>query len=535
MGSESLEASESAAIPAGAPAIEITGITKRFPGVVANRNVSLTFRTGEIHALLGENGAGKSTLIGMLSGMLQADAGSIRVFGRPARIDAPRRALELGIGTVFQHVTLVPTLSVLQNLMLGGPWHRRLDVDGTRGRLAEVSRRLGVSVKPDAPVGQLSLGQQQQVEIIKALWNGEGVLILDEPTSMLTPQGVEELGRAMVRLRDAGAAVIFITHKLHEAVALADRISVLKLGQVVGEIPPERLRSLVKAEVTAEIVGLMFGAEQGAGAIDGESADSLRRRSPLDAALAPVLAVVGLSTVPRAGELPLKSIDFAVRPGEIFGIAGVDGNGQKQLAEVIAGQRQPSAGDVRLAGRSVLRLGVGGRQRLGLRYVTDDRLNEGTVGNLPVSLNFVLKRVGEAPFWQNGFAREARIKGFARELIRRHDVRTPSESTPIGRLSGGNTQKALLARELAGEPRAVVFNKPTYGLDVQNIRAARRHIRAQADAGVAVVLISTDLDELVALCDRIGVMLMGELKGIVGNGSDAARQVGQLMVGAGAA
>jgi len=512
------------------PAIEFSAITKRFPGVVANRDVSLAFRRGEIHALLGENGAGKSTLIGMLSGMLQPDEGTIRVDGNPVVIDSPRRALGLGIGTVYQHVTLVPTLSVLENLMLGGAWSTPLDRGATRRRLAEIAATLGIVVEADARVGRLSLGEQQQIEIVKALWSGEQVLILDEPTSMLTPRGVEELGRVMTRLRDSGVAIIFITHKLREAIALGDRISVLQRGRLVGEIPPDRLKSLSPEVATGLIVGLMFESddERAPGAAD------LRRRAPLAAAPAAILELDRVGAAGEPGEPSIDGVGFSLRPGEIFGIAGIDGNGQKQLAELIAGQRRLQQGEIRLAGRPVGRLGVRRRQALGLRYLTDDRLGEGTVAGLAVALNMVVKRIGEAPFWRGQLIDHGAIDGYARELIRRHDIRTPSEHTPIGRLSGGNIQKALLGRELHGQPLVMIFNKPTYGLDLQNIDAARRAIRAQADAGTAILLLSTDLDELLILCDRIGVMLNGRLQGVVDNDATAARAVGQLMTGAAA-
>jgi simple sugar transport system ATP-binding protein len=512
------------------PAIELDGITKRFPGVVANRDVSLVFRRGEIHALLGENGAGKSTLIGMLSGMLQPDEGTIRVDGNPVVIDSPRRALGLGIGTVYQHVTLVPTLTVLENLMLGGAWSTKLDRAATRRRLAEIAATLGIVVEADARVGRLSLGEQQQIEIVKALWSGEQVLILDEPTSMLTPQGVEELGRVMTRLRDSGVAIIFITHKLREAIALGDRISVLQRGRLVGEIPPDRLKSLSPEVATGLIVGLMFES-------DGERAPGgadLRRGAPLSAAAAAILELDRVGAEGEPGEPSIEGVAFSLRPGEIFGIAGIDGNGQKQLAELIAGQRRLQQGEIRLAGRPVGRLGVRRRQALGLRYLTDDRLGEGTVAGLSVALNMVIKRIGEAPFWRGQLIDHGAIDGYAKDLIRRHDIRTPSEHTPIGRLSGGNIQKALLGRELHGHPLVMIFNKPTYGLDLQNIDAARRAIRTQADAGTAILLLSTDLDELLILCDRIGVMLNGRLQGVVDNDATAARTVGQLMTGAAA-
>jgi len=510
-----------------APLLSLDGVTKRFPGVVANDAVSLDVYPGEVHALLGENGAGKSTLISLLSGMQQPDAGRIRVHGEETPIRSPRHALELGIGTVYQHPTLVPTLTVLENLMLGSPWTRRMDVAATRARFGELCRTLGVDLPGDAVLGTLSLGQQQYVEIIKALWRGERILILDEATSMLTPRGVEDLGRVIARLREAGMAILFITHKLTEAVAFGDRVSVLKLGRKVGAIAPEELRTLDHDAAVERIVDLMFGSRTEA------DMGRPRHQRDIDVGRHPVvIEVEDLSTHASATETGVSAVTFAVHAGEVFGIAGVDGNGQKQLAEALAGQRPVSGGAIRLEGRAIEWLSVPQRQRAGLRYVTDDRLGEGTVSSFPVSVNLLLKRIGERPFWRRGVIQHREVDAHARRLIERHDVRTPGPQTAVGRLSGGNIQKALLARELDNQPLAVVYNKPTYGLDVNNIQLARRAIRERADQGVATILISTDLDEILSLSDRIGVMLGGRLVGIVENDEQAQRRVGELMIGA---
>jgi simple sugar transport system ATP-binding protein len=499
--------------------VRLSGITRRFPGVLANDDVSFDIRPGEVHALLGENGAGKSTLIAILSGVLQPDAGRIEVGGRQVRIGSPRDAIRLGIGTVYQHSTLVPTLTVVQNLMLGQRWWRPLGRAAALARLEEVSALLGVRVEPDALAGTLSLGQQQQVEIIKALWRGERVLVLDEPTSMLTPQGVEELGQVIARLAAQGFGIVFVSHKLQEVLAFGHRVTVLKLGRKVGEIPPERLSALSPAAATAEIVDLMFGR----GASD--AAAPRRRRSSIRPG-APLLEVEGLS----AGNGALADVTFAIRPGEVFGIAGVDGNGQKQLAEALAGQLPADAGRITLGGQDITTLPVARRRALGLSYLTDDRLGEGTVGSFSIGTNLVLKRVGERPFWEAGFERPARITDHAREMIASYDVRTPGPEVPIANLSGGNVQKALFGRELAQAPKLFITNKPTYGLDVANIRAARDRISAAAADGVACLLISTELDELLELSDRVGVMYRGRLVGVVENGPDAERAIGRLMV-----
>lgn len=504
------------------PLVRLIGITRRFPGVVANDNVSFDIHAGEVHALLGENGAGKSTLIAILSGVLQPDAGRIEVNGRAVRIASPRDAIRLGIGTVYQHSTLVPTLTVIENLMLGQPWWRPLGRSAALARLEELATLLGVRVDPDAIAGSLSLGQQQQVEIIKALWRGERVLVLDEPTSMLTPQGVEELGEVMARLAAKGFGIVFVSHKLQEVLAFGHRVTVLKLGRKVGEIPPERLRAMTSPEATNEILNMMFGRH----AADPDA--PRRRTSTLRADVPPILEVEDV----EVGEGVLQRISFAVHPGEILGIAGVDGNGQKQLAEVLAGQLRVTKGRIRFNGRDITRLSVSRRHSLGLRYLTDDRLGEGTVGGFSIGTNLVLKRVGEPPFWEAGLERPARIADHARQVIARYDVRTPGPMVPIANLSGGNIQKVLFGRELSQSPRLLIANKPTYGLDVANIRAARERISAAAEAGVACILISTDLEELLELSDRIAVMYRGRIAGIVKNGPEAERAIGRLMMGA---
>ena len=519
----------------GAPIVELVGITKSFPGVLANDDVDLTLRRSEVHCLLGENGAGKSTLIGILSGLIRPDAGTIRIEGAETAISSPRRALELGIGTVHQHSTLIPALSVLENLMLGDSRGVRLDRAAARRRLAELAAQLGVEIDPGTRAADLSLGHQQQVEIVKALWRGSRVLILDEPTSMLTPQGVAELAKVLAQLKAQGQAVIFITHKLHEALSLGDEISILRQGRLVGTIHREALRSKSHEELRAEIVRIMFGEEARAVADLAElqeELDNVEGTARLVAAEAEtVLELQGVSSPAEGSELGVEDVSLALREGEILGVAGVDGNGQRALAEVIAGQRRVSAGDILLYGGPVTRMNVAARQKLGLRYVTDDRLGEGIVGTLPVGLNLFLKRVGERPYWRHGRIQRAVVDGRAAELVREFDVRTPSVTTRAATLSGGNIQKVLLARELSFQPKVVVFHKPTYGLDVRTTATVRDLIRKLADDGGAGLVISTDLDELLEICDRIAVLSRGRLVGVVPNGPGAAEHVGELMVG----
>ena len=526
-------------------------VTKRFPGIVALNAVSLEFHPGEIHVLLGENGAGKSTLVSLLAGMQRPDEGEILIDGVPAAIDSPRRSMDLGIGTVFQRVLLVPSLTVIENLMLGGSWLKPLARAAALRRFDELSTLLGTRIDPHAPVSGLSLGEQQQVEITRALWRDEKLLLLDEPTSMLTPQGVADLGRMMRRLKEKGVALILITHKLLEAYEFGDRISVLRLGRFAGDIGPQELKSMSEAERTETVIGLMFGTDSAASATGasapaaaaaaepghGEELDillgrKLRRANTVDRGKPAMLSVHALSTAPDFAETPLHEVTFELWAGEVLGIAGVDGNGQKHLAEVLAGQRPSRQGRIELAGADITRGGVPERRQRGVRYVTDDRLGEGTVGTDSVATNLVLKEIGSPPYWRHGISDWDLIHRSAREQILRNDIRTPSELTPVGKLSGGNVQKVLLARELDAEANVAILNKPTYGLDLHNQRLALDRIVAAAGRGVALLVISTDLDELLEVSDRIGVMFQGCLAGIVDNDDAALDKVRRLMAGA---
>ncbi len=541
-------------VPARSPVLaSLREVTKRFPGVVALEGVSLDLHSGETHILLGENGAGKSTLVSLLAGMHQPDEGEIRVRGDRARIDSPRRARNLGIGVVYQQLLLVPSLTVLENLMLGGPWWRPLKRPAARERFEALSRLLGTHIDPDVRVAALSLGEQQHVEIIRALWREETVLLLDEPTSMLTPQGVTDLGRMLSALKGRGTALLLITHKLPEAFAFGDRISVLRRGRLAGAIEPRRLAGMSEAERTETVLSLMFAGDTSPGAAGAGTPEPAGAQSRIDAerervaghithrqrsvvrSAPPLLRMQDVSTRSNPGEMRLDKVSLAVWPGEVLGIAGVDGNGQKHLAEVIAGQRAVSAGRIDVGGVDATPGRVPERRRAGVRYVTDERLGEGTVGPLSVATNLVLKQIGAAPLWRRGITDWDRIHAHARTLIDRHDIRTPSERTPVAKLSGGNIQKVLLARELDAAARIVVLNKPTYGLDLKNQQLALERIESAAAGGIALIVISTEIEELLEVSDRIGVMYRGRIAGIVENGAEAERHIGILMTGAAAA
>ena len=521
----------------GALAVELLDISKSFSSVLANKNITLGLRSGEIHALLGENGAGKSTLISILAGLQQPDSGSIRVGGRETRIDSPRHSLDLGIGIVFQHVVLAPTLSVIENLMLGRSWRERFERNSALNRFHELVETVNFNLDPEAPVSSLSLGQRQQVEIMRALWRGhEKVLILDEPTSMLTPQGVVELGEVMRHLRDRGVALLFVTHKLKEAYQLCDRVTVLRQGEVAGEVEVDNRDVDSEERVVNSVVQMMFdqsaigqrtGQRLAQAKQDNTSTNQDRNADESNVRL----RASGLVTIAEPGECPLRSVSFEIIEGEIFGVAGIDGNGQKHLAEAISGQRKLQRGGLYLGADSISQMSGKSRRQRGIRYLTDDRMGEGILAEYAIATNLVLKGIGESPFWSRGITFWKKIYAHARDLIQRHDIRTPTERTPIGRLSGGNIQKALFARELTNDATIVVYNKPTYGLDIQNIELARGRIKAGAERGISTLLISTELDEVLGLSDRIGVMYRGEMVGILDNKPGIEETLGRLMTG----
>jgi simple sugar transport system ATP-binding protein len=502
------------------PVLEIRNGTKTFGRVRANDRISLSVRKGEIHALLGENGAGKTTLLNLFSGMYQPDGGVILVDGQPALITSPAVALKLGIGTVYQHFTLVPNLTVVENIILGTDQPFVLDPKGHDERLQRLLRDFGLAGDLGTEVRHLSIGARQRVEIVKALYRGSRVLLLDEPTSVLSPPEVEELFAILRGLTVSGVAVVLITHKLEEALAISDRVTILRQGKKVGELGPAELAPETRAEARQRVVTLMFG-----GSPPREVVAKPHELGPV------LLSLKTVSVLGDRGAIAVRDLSLDLFAGEVFGIAGVDGNGQKELAEAIAGQRHLTNGSITASGLDVSNRGVAAATKAGVGYVTDDRLGEGVVGAATVADNAVMKAIGRAPFSQGFWLNRGAIDAFARQLVDSFDVKTPDTETRIGLLSGGNIQKLLLARELALNPQVLVCNKPTNGLDLKTARFVLQTLRDQANAGRTIILISSELDELLELSDRIGVMFNGRLVAVLSRSQANVETIGALMLG----
>ena len=500
--------------PAAIPRLEMRGITKRYPGVVANDSIDLDVRPGEIHALLGENGAGKSTLMNVLYGLATPDEGEILLDGKPVKIAGPADAIARGISMVHQHFMLVPVFSVAENILLGEETMANaifLDRNEAHRRIAELGRRFGFEIDPDKKVETLSVGWQQRVEILKALYRKAHLLVLDEPTAVLTPQETVEIFAVLRRLADEGHSIIFISHKLYEVLEIADRITVIRRGKVVGT----RIPSETNEDDLAE---LMVGRNVQLVVDRGESHPG-----------GPTLVISDLRATDDRGQEAVKGISFDVRAGEILGIAGVAGNGQEELVESLTGLRRPTSGTVTLAGVDVTGAGPRQLQGAGMSFVPGDRQRFGLVLSFPLEDNLILTQYHEPPYSRGILRNDAAIHDWARRAIEEYDIRTPSAMVLAGTLSGGNQQKTVVAREFSRTLSTLVLDQPTRGLDVGSIEFIHKQVIAKRDSGAAVLLVSAELDEVMELSDRIAVMFRGELVALVDGPSADREEIGLLM------
>jgi general nucleoside transport system ATP-binding protein len=480
-----------------APLLELRGITKRFPGVVANDSVDFDLRRGEVHALLGENGAGKSTLVNILYGLYHPDEGEIWLDGRAVRINSPSDAIRLGIGMVHQHFMLIPVMSVAENIVLATEPRRGplLDLKAAEERVSQLSREYGLAVRPDATVERIGVGQQQRVEILKALYRGAEILILDEPTAVLTPQEAAELFVIIRSLTEQGKSIIFISHKLNEVLEIADRITVLRQGRRVDTVPRE-------GATQAGLARLMVGRDV---VLRVEKAPAEPRE--------PLLEVEDLVVRDDRGLEAVRGVSLDVRAEEIVGIAGVDGNGQSELIDALAGLRRPASGRIAVGGKDVTNAPARERLDGGLGHIPEDRQLRGLVLDFTLAENMALHDFRKAPASRWGWLYPRRIIERARESLRAFDVRGGGPETIAAALSGGNQQKVVVAREISRDPRVLVAAQPTRGVDVGAIEFIHKRLVQERDEGKAILLISLELDEILSLSDRILVIYEGRIVG----------------------
>jgi ABC-type uncharacterized transport system ATPase subunit len=500
--------------------VEMRGIVKRFPGLIANDHVDFDVRPGEIHALLGENGAGKSTLMNVLAGLYKPEAGTINVKGKPVFFTSPRDAIEVGIGMVHQHFMLVPSQSVTENILLGLKKPRfNLNLREYDRVIAELGERFGLSVDPRAKVWQLSVGEQQRIEILKMLYRGTDILIMDEPTAVLAPQEIDDLFKTLRVMIAEGKSIIFISHKLHEVMAIADRVTVLRKGRVTAaglDAHQTTRQQLAKQMVGREVIFHLDKKPQEPGQV--------------------VLSVEDVYAENDKGLKALKGLSLDVRAGEIVGLAGVAGNGQRELAQVITGMRKCDKGQVTLNGENITNHSALFGILRGVAHVPEDRTHVGTAPNLSVTDNVIMKQYRNPPLDRHGFLNMSLATKLANELKGEYDIIVPTVETPVRLLSGGNLQRVILAREISGHPALLVAVQPTRGLDVGAIEGVQRLLLEQRESGAAILLISEELEELLSLSDRVFViyegLIMGEVKvGQAEPSRDLIESIGQMMTG----
>jgi len=496
--------------------LRMENITKTFPGVLANEDIHFDVRHGEIHALLGENGAGKSTLMNVLYGLYQPNHGQIFLDDQRVTLHSPDDAIARGVGMVHQHFMLVPPLSVTENVILGLPGGRGilLDYAGAKNRIEEISRTYGLEIAPDAIIRDLSVGTQQRVEIIKAIYRGAKLLILDEPSAVLTPQEIEGLFAVMRRLvSDGKNAIIFISHKLDEVMEISNRVTVLRDGKAVATVNTSDTSKV-------ELARMMVGREV-----------IFRISKPAVPVGDVILDIRNLVVNDDRGVAAVRDLTLELRSGEVVGLAGVDGNGQKELADALAGLRTPESGSISILGKDTTRMTASDLLTLDLAYVPEDRQREGLTLTFSIAENLVSKSFWRRPFATRGFLHRGVIKDNATNLIERFDVRTPSIDLAARTLSGGNQQKVVLARELAAQPRLVVVAQPTRGLDVGATEFVEQRVLEQRARGAAILYISTELDEILNLSDRIAVIHRGEIMGVVRPEEVTVEELGLMMAG----
>ncbi|HHW07236.1 MAG TPA: ABC transporter ATP-binding protein [Clostridia bacterium] len=497
------------------PILEMKQISKSFGSLVANDKVDLTVCRGEIHGLLGENGAGKTTLMNILYGLYRQDAGEIMVDGKPVQINSPREAIELGIGMVHQHFMLVPNLTVAENVILGQGQKGEfwLDCREAAARIEAKAKEYGVELDPWAKVEDLTVGLRQRVEIFKALFRGARLLIFDEPTAVLTPPEVEQLFHLLRNFVKRGNAVICITHKLHEIKAICDRVTILRGGRLVG--------TYVTGEVDADdLACLMVGDKMVTPAKQGKTkSDKV------------FLRVENLSTELEEGDSPLHRLSLEVCEGEIMGVAGVDGNGQTNLAHCLAGLKRPKTGKIRWAGRDMTGASPKALAESGLAYIPADRHGTATVMGMSLAENLICRRFNRKPFSRQGFLNLQAVEDYALAKVKEFEIKTSCISTRLAALSGGNQQKAVLAREIDGEPKLIIAHQPTRGLDIGSTNYVHRVLLEASRKGASIILLSTELEELLAVCDRIAVMYRGQVLGVLPAEEAYLKEIGLMMAG----